>query len=405
MSVAKLYFMTGSSGRQVLPDFPLQHDARVVEVRNRTREVCEDILRPNAPMIDRDSVFPDIGIRALVSAGLSGMIFPSEFGGTGDRVLAYVVVLEEIASACGSTSLVYMTQMHCGYPISRAGTLPQKKTYLSALNKGEIYGSLAVTEPNAGSDISGIATHAERRGRGFALNGTKTFITSGDRAGVIVVFARTSDGAPSSSLSAFLVDGGTKGLYVGKVLDKLGMKGSSTAELHFDDCILARESLLGEIGSGYALALQSVAISRVSAAAQGLGLAVGSYRLLVNFFNRKQMFDRARVDTRGMQFAIADMRSRITAARSLLYAVASSIDQDPEGDHLANVSMAKLVCTDLAVDIAGEAIDLVGIDGDLRTVGLERIFRDAKVTQIYDGTNQIQRMLIARDTRKVLESA
>jgi alkylation response protein AidB-like acyl-CoA dehydrogenase len=292
--------------------------------------------------------------------------------------------------------------MHCAYPMWIAGSEEQQQRYLPGLNRGELYGSLAVTEPDAGSDISRMRTTARRDGDAYILDGTKTFITTGDRADVIIVFARTDPDRGRDGISAFIVERGAPGLHSGRILDKLGMHGSSTAELHFDRCRIPASRRLGREGSGYELSLRSVTKSRVSAAAQGLGLARGAYEGLLRLARSAALCGRGRRDTQDLQFAVADMRTRIAAARALLHAAARSVhrcDREPT----AAVAMAKTTCTDLAVSVADQCVDLVGVDGDLVELEFERYLRDAKVTQIYDGRNQIQRMLIARDIRARLE--
>lgn len=382
---------------------PIPLPAEVEEIRQRVRRIVVEEVAPRAAEVDREHRFPHEGYQALARDGLAGLTSPTSLGGSGHGTLAYTVAMEEIAAGCGSTSLVYMTQMHCGYPIRLAGSEEQQERYLPGLNCGDLYGSLAVTEPEAGSDISGMRTTARPDGDGYVLDGTKTFITTGDRADVIVVFARTPDAEGNRSVSAFVVEGGTPGLEVGRVLDKLGMRGSSTAELHFGGCRVPAAQRLGEEGSGYELSLRSVTTSRMSAAAQGLGLARGAFEALLGHARAAGWFARGRRDAQDLQFALADLRSRIAAARTLLHAAARRVDEGGGEEPTAVVGMAKATCTDLAVAVASEATDLAGTDGDDVDLGLERYLRDAKVTQIYDGTNQIQRMLVARDIRRTLE--
>ncbi|HEX6666370.1 MAG TPA: acyl-CoA dehydrogenase family protein [Solirubrobacterales bacterium] len=377
-------------------------DQRERELRDAVREVVRREVAPRALGVDAESAFPEQGFKALADAELAGLLVPAEFGGQGASTLAYALAVEEIASACGSTSTVYMTQMHCAYPILLHGTDEQRQRFLPDLAAGRIYGAIAVTEPEVGSDAAAMKTRAERTGDEYRIDGTKTFITSGDRAGVIVVWATLDPGAGRDGITAFLVEGDRPGLATGAVLEKLGMKGSSTAELFFEDCRVPLANRLGEEREGYALTVRSVVKSRISAAAQGAGFARAAYERAAAWAHERGLLSGARRDAQDLQFAIADLRMRATAARGLLYLTARLVD-DHSADPVAEVSAAKAFCTDTAVGVAERAVALLGEDGDRKDLELERILRDAKVTQIYDGTNQIQRLLIARDTRLRLE--
>jgi alkylation response protein AidB-like acyl-CoA dehydrogenase len=295
-----------------------------------------------------------------------------------------------------------MTQMHCAYPILLHGTDEQRQRFLPDLAAGRIYGAIAVTEPEVGSDAAAMKTRAERVGDEYRIDGTKTFITSGDRAGVIVVWATLEASAGRDGITAFLVEGERPGLSTGAVLEKLGMKGSSTAELFFEDCRVPLANRLGSEREGFALTVRSVVKSRISAAAQGAGFARAAYERAAAWAHEQGLLSGARRDAQDLQFAIADLRMRATAARGLLYLTARLVD-DHSADPIADVSAAKAFCTDTAVAVAERAVALLGAEGDRKDLELERILRDAKVTQIYDGTNQIQRLLIARDTRLRLE--
>jgi hypothetical protein len=355
--------------------------------------------------VDADSAFPHESYQALAAKGLAGLLMPEALGGSGHSTVAYAAAMEEITAACGSTSTVYMTQMHCAHPIALTGSDAQRRRTVPALCSGAAYGSLAVTEPDAGSDVASIRTAAVRQGDSWVVNGTKTFITTGDRADVIVVFATVDRSAGRSGITAFLVEGNPPGLRRGRPMHKMGLRGSSTSELSFEDCRLPADACLGGVGAGYDLSMRSVVNSRVSAAAQGVGHATGAYSAAVAWAAERGLLAAARRDAQPVQFALADMRTRIAAARTLLYCTAAVVDRAARGDGcggdpIAEVSMAKLHCTDLAVQIATEAVLLLGAEGDLARCGVERRLRDAKVGQIYDGTNQVQRMLVARDIRR-----
>lgn len=377
-------------GESAVPD-PVIVDA--------VRKVVRDEVALRADEVDATSVFPHESYQALARAGLAGLLIPIEHGGQGAGTVTYAAAMEEISAACGSTSTVYMTQMHCAHPICLSGSPDQHRRFLGPLCRGEYYGAIAVTEPDAGSDVSAIGTTARRDGDTYVLNGQKMFISNGDRADVVVLFATVDRQAGREGITAFLVERGMLGFAAGQPLHKLGQRGASTVELFLSDCRVPASNRLGPEGSGYALSIRSVMKSRISAAAQGIGFARGAYERAASYFAERGMLASTRRDAQDVQFALADMKTQIEAARSLLRHTATLVDRS-ETDPATEVAMTKLHCTDLAVRVASEAITLLGEDGDRIDLGVERQLRDAKVTQIYDGTNQVQRMLIARDIRR-----
>jgi alkylation response protein AidB-like acyl-CoA dehydrogenase len=368
------------------------------EVRDAVRDVVARVVAPAAAAVDAGARFPGEEYRALADAGLAGLLVPPEYGGTGHSVLAYVAAMEEISAGCGSTATVYMTQMHAAYPILVAGDEAQRTRWLPGLCSGEALGSLCVTEPDAGSDVAAMRTTARRDGDAYVLSGGKTFITTGDRADVLVVFATVDRQAGRDGITAFVVEGDTPGLSRGRVLHKLGQRGSTTAELFFDGCRVPAPNRLGSEGSGWALSMASVVKSRLSAAAQGIGFARGAFEHARRWADERRLLRGAEGVAQEVQFGLAEARARIAAARALLYETAALVDGGA-ADAVTEVSMAKLVCTDCAMETATRMVELLGEDGDLIEFGVERFLRDAKVTQIYDGTNQIQRLLIARSLR------
>jgi alkylation response protein AidB-like acyl-CoA dehydrogenase len=370
-------------------------------VRGRVRDVVAKDVAPRAAEWDRTGEFAGDGYHALASAGLAGLIFPPAYGGNGSSTLAYAVAMEEIAAACGSTALIYMTQTHAGYPILIAGTEEQRRRYLPALCAGTAYGALAISEPDAGSDVAAMRTTARPDGDGgYILDGGKTFITTGDRADVIVCFATVDRSAGRRGITAFLVPGDAPGLTRGRTLAKLGMHGSSTAELFFENLRLPASARLGAEGEGWSLSMRSVVKSRISAGAQGLGLARGAYAVALGWARATGALGRG--GRQDVEFRLADLRARIASARALLYSVAAQVDEDEEAA-AAGIAMMKFTCTDLALAAADEVTDLLGPLGDLVETGAERRLREAKVTQIYDGTNQVQRLLLGRDTARRVE--
>jgi alkylation response protein AidB-like acyl-CoA dehydrogenase len=371
-------------------------------VRDRVRDVVDRHVAPAAADVDRRGTFPEAGYRALASAELAGLLVSPEYGGSGHSTVAYAAAMEEIAAACGSTSLVYMTQMHTAFPIEAFGTDHQKRRYLPRLCSGEIYGSIAITEPDGGSDVASLRTTARETAAGWHLSGTKTFITTGDRAGVIVVFATVDSGAGRDGITAFLVEPTPTGVAVGPPLPKLGMRGSSTVELAFD-VDLPVDAVLGRVGGGFEVAMRSVVKTRISAAAQGVGLARGALAAGLAAARQAGLLDPAALSAQAIQAELAQLRTEVAAGRTLLLRTAALVDASAGtgGDRprlTAEVAEAKLFCTDLGVSVADRVVDLLGGAGDLAGSAAERCLRDAKVTQIYDGTNQIQRVLIARDT-------
>jgi alkylation response protein AidB-like acyl-CoA dehydrogenase len=366
-----------------------------LEIRETARAVVADVIAPQAAEVDASSLFPEEGLRALAGAGLGGLLIPAKYGGGGRSSLAYAVAMEEIAAACPSTSTVYMTQMHCAWPILLAGTAEQRERWLPALCDATALGSLGVTEPGAGSDVSGIRTVARAAPAGYRVSGTKTFITTGDRADVLILFATVDPARGRDGLTAFLTAREDSPWEPGPPMHKLGMRGSSTAELFFDETFLPTSARLGGEGEAWALSMQSVVKSRLSASAQGVGIARGAIEAATSWAQLHGLTRGSAGRAQEVQFALAEAMATVAAARSLLH-LATRLADTPNDDVVPAISMAKLVCTDCAMEVSKKMVGLLGEDGDRAEHGVERFLRDAKATQIYDGTNQIQRLLIAR---------
>ncbi|RZU32380.1 acyl-CoA dehydrogenase family protein [Blastococcus saxobsidens] len=381
-------------------------DPREREVRDRTREVVAEHVAPGAAARDRDHVFAHDSYQALARAGLGGLLVPEEYGGTADGTVAYAAAMEEITAGCPATSLVYMTQMHAAYPILHAGTAELAQRYVPGLVDGSRYGSLGVTEPGAGSDASSLRTlavadtGADGLPTGYAITGSKTFITTGDRSDVVVCFATVDPRAGRRGITAFVVDGDAPGLSRGAPMVKTGMHGSTTAEVFFDRTPVPVTHRLGGEGEGWAIVVSSVTKSRISAAAQGVGLARGAYAHALAALHRAHGGELP-PDT---AFALADMRSAILRGRLTLLGVAREVDRTG-GATGGAIALMKQACTDIGWQVAVAATKVLGRVGDLAASGVERYLRDAKVTQIYDGTNEVQRLLIARDTAGRLKGA
>ncbi|WP_172652748.1 acyl-CoA dehydrogenase family protein [Rhodococcus opacus] len=371
---------------------------REQQVRAQTRDVVAREVAPRAAHLDVTHEFAHGSVQALAAAGLCGLIFPEHLGGTGDTNVSYAVAMEEITAGCAATSLVFMTQMHSAYPILIAGSDELQRHYIPGLLDGSRYGSLGITEPDAGSDVSSLTTTATPTDTGWSLTGQKTFITTGDRADVIICFATVDRTRGRGGITAFVVEGGWDGVEGGKPFNKMGMHGSSTAELFFDHAAIPRNNLLGEEGRGWSVVMSSVVKSRISAAAQGVGLARAAYaRTLaaLTALHGSRLPDE-------QTFALADLRGRILQGRLLLQAVARQVDNDPNITP-GQIGVMKQSCTDLGFQASVEATRILGPYGDLTHLGVERCLRDAKVTQIYDGTNEIQRLLIGRETTRAME--
>lgn len=368
------------------------------EVRRLARDVVAREVAPRAAALDETRGFAHESVQALARAGLGGLIFPERLGGTGDTNVAYAVAMEEITAGCAATSLVFMTQTHAAYPILLAGTEELQERYVPGLLDGSRYGSLGITEPDAGSDVASLTTTAAPTPGGWSLSGQKTFITTGDRADVIICFATVDRSLGRGGITAFVVEGGWRGVGRGRPFHKMGMHGSSTAELFFDQVEIPRGNLLGEEGGGWSVVMSSVVKSRISAAAQGVGLARAAYARTLAALTR--LHGRRLPDEH--TFALADLRGRILQGRLLLHAVARRVDAGPRVTP-GEIGIMKQSCTDLGFLAAVEAARILGPYGDLAVLGVDRCLRDAKVTQIYDGTNEIQRLLVGRETTRAME--
>ena len=371
---------------------------RELEIRSLTRDVVAREVAPRSADLDRSHEFAEASVQALARAGLMGLTFPVELGGSGDSNVAYAVAVEEVAAGCASTSLIFMTQMHAAYPIFAAGSSGLAERYIPGLLSGASYGSLAITEPHAGSDVSSMKSVAGPSSEGWQLSGSKTFITTGDRSDVIVCFASTDRSKGRDGVTAFVLEGRWEGISRGRPFDKLGMHASTTAELFFDNATIPRDNVLGGEGAGWQVVMNSVVKSRISAAAQGVGLARAAYAKTLALLT--QIHGNRLPDE--VTFTLADLRSRLLQGRLILHATARQVDSGYAVTP-GHIGMMKQACTDLGFQSAVLAARLLGPYGDLQSVGVERCLRDAKVTQIYDGTNEIQRLLVGRETMRSME--
>lgn len=370
---------------------------RELTIRAKSRDVVAREVAPRAAGADSGHTFAHDSVQALAAEGLCGLVFPERVGGTADTNVAYAVAMEEITAGCASTSLVFMTQMHAAYPILLAGNDDLQQRYIPGLLDGSKYGSLGITEPDAGSDVSSLATTASAAGGGWSISGQKTFITTGDRADVIICFATTDRARGRGGITAFVVEGDWDGVGHGNPFVKMGMNGSTTAELFFDSVAVPAGNVLGSVGGGWSVVMSSVVKSRISAAAQGVGLARAAYARTLAALTRLHGTKLSPEHT----FALADLRGRILQGRLLLHAVARQVDTNPDVTP-GQIGIMKQTCTDLGFAASVEAARILGPYGDLAELGVERCLRDAKVTQIYDGTNEIQRLLVGREITRAM---
>jgi alkylation response protein AidB-like acyl-CoA dehydrogenase len=367
-------------------------------------EVVERTIRPRAAAVDSESAFPAEALTDLASEGLGVLLMPRDLGGTGTSSATYAEALARIAAECGATSTVYMTQMHSAHPIHLQGSPEQARAWIPRLCDGSAVGAIALTEPSAGSDVGAMRTLARRDGDSYVLNGEKTFISNGDRADVIVLFASVDLERGKDGVTAFLLEtAGLEGFEPGPPMKKLGQKGAATVTLAFQDCAVPASARMGEEGGGYPLLLRSVVMSRISAAAQGVGFAQGAFDAVVAWAAERDLLSSRTASAQDLQFELARLRGEITAARAMLLSVCDQVDSGSQ-EPVAEVSLAKMHCTTLGTRVAASCVELLGPDGDLVELGVERRLRDAKIAEIYDGTNQIQSMLVARDIRVTAES-
>ena len=364
-------------------------------VRATMRAFAQEQLAPNAARWDRDAHFPRDELRALGELGALGMVVPEQWDGAGMDYLSLAVALEEIAAGDGATSTIVSVQnsVVCG-PINAFGTDAQKEKYLKRLARGEWLGCFCLTEPHVGSDAGAITTRAERRGDRYVLNGVKQFITTGKHADVAVVFAVTDKAAGKKGISAFIVDTKTPGYVVARVDEKLGQHASDTAQIVFEDCIVPAENLLGPAGNGYRIALGNLEAGRIGIAAQAVGMARAAFEAALAYARERKTFGKPIVEHQAVNFRLADMAVEIEAARQLVWHAAAL--RDAAEPCLKEASMAKLFASEMAERVCSDAIQIHGGSGYVSDFPVERIYRDVRVCQIYEGTSDLPRLVIGR---------
>ncbi|WP_326553865.1 acyl-CoA dehydrogenase family protein [Micromonospora sp. NBC_01813] len=364
-------------------------------VREAVRAVCDDKVAPHAAAADETAEFPQASYDALRAADFHAPHIPVEYGGAGADALATAIVIEEVARACATSSLIPAGNKLGTMPLLLAGGPEVKQRYLPPVARGEAMFSYCLSEPDAGSDAAGMRTRAERDGDTWVLNGVKRWITNAGRSEYYTVFAVTDPTARSRGISAFVVEKSDPGVSFGAPEKKLGIKGSPTREVYLDNVRIPADRIIGAPGTGFATAMRTLDHTRVTIAAQALGIGQGALDFALGYVRQRRQFGRAIADFQGIQFMLADMGMTLEAARQLTYAAAGRSERG-EPDLTYFGAAAKCFASDAAMKITTDAVQLLGGYGYTRDFPLERMMRDAKITQIYEGTNQVQRVVMAR---------
>ena len=364
-------------------------------IKELARKVAEEKIKPFSKQWDEEEKFPQEAIKALAQSDLFALCIPEEYGGMGGGLLDLCIATEEVSRVDGGVAASYAASFLAMFPILLFGTEEQKKKYLPPLASGEKLSAFALTEPEAGSDAGAVTTKAEKKGDFYILNGLKHFITNGGDADIYTVIALTDKSKGPRGISAFIVEKGDSGFSFGKKEDKMGIRASSTRELIFQDCKIPKERLLGgKEGMGFIVTMKTFDQSRPGVAAQAVGIAQGSLELAVEYAHQRVQFGQKISSFQGIQWMLADMATKVEAARSLVYAVARAIDRGAKNIG-AYSAQAKLFASDVAMEVTTQAVQIFGGYGYMRDYPVEKFMRDAKITQIYEGTNQIQKNIIA----------
>lgn len=358
------------------------------------RSFAEKEITPIVSEIDKNEEFPMEAVKKLGKLGALGLPIPREYGGAGADYVSYAILMEELAKAYSVFATIVGAQTSLAtWPILNFGTDEQKQKYVTALAKGEKLGSFCLTEPNAGSDSAAQQTKAEDKGMYWLLNGSKLFITNGGVAEIFVVFAMTDKAKGNHGISAFIVEKGDPGFHVGKTEDKLGIRASSTTELIFQDCTIPKDRILGQPGEGFKIAMETLAGGRIGVAAQAVGIAQGAFDLTVQYMKQRKQFGKKLTQFQALAFEMAEMHTKIHAARLLVYEAAAL--KDAHKPHALASAMAKLMSAETAMQVAVKCVQFHGGYGFIKDYAIERYFRDAKITEIYEGTSEIQKLIIS----------
>ena len=380
-------------------DFKLSKEQEMM--RKLFREFAENEVKPLAAMVDEEEMFPENTVKKMAELGMMGIYFPKKYGGAGADVVSYAMAVEELSKVCGTTGVIVSAHTSlCCAPIYENGTEEQKMKYLPKLCSGEWLGAFGLTEPGAGTDAQGQQTTAvlDESGENWIINGSKIFITNAGFANVFVIFAVTGTvldkrGRKSKEISAFIVERTDPGFKVGKHEKKMGIRGSSTCELIFEDCVIPKDRLLGKQGKGFAIAMKTLDGGRIGIAAQALGLGEGAVEEAINYTKERVQFGRRISQFQNTQFQLAEMHTKMQAAQFLVYSAAAKKQAGEK--YTMDAAMAKLLAAEAASDVTRRAVQLFGGYGYTRDYPVERMMRDAKITEIYEGTSEVQRMVIA----------
>jgi len=380
-------------------DFKLSKEQEMM--RKLFREFAENEVKPLAAMVDEEEMFPENTVKKMAELGMMGIYFPKKYGGAGADVVSYAMAVEELSKVCGTTGVIVSAHTSlCCAPIYENGTEEQKMKYLPKLCSGEWLGAFGLTEPGAGTDAQGQQTTAvlDESGENWIVNGSKIFITNAGFANVFVIFAVTGTvldkrGRKSKEISAFIVERTDPGFKVGKHEKKMGIRGSSTCELIFEDCVIPKDRLLGKQGKGFAIAMKTLDGGRIGIAAQALGLGEGAVEEAINYTKERVQFGRRISQFQNTQFQLAEMHTKMQAAQFLVYSAAAKKQAGEK--YTMDAAMAKLFAAEAASDVTRRAVQLFGGYGYTRDYPVERMMRDAKITEIYEGTSEVQRMVIA----------
>ncbi len=372
-------------------DFGLSKEHEMA--RTLFRDFAQTEVKPLAQEVDETEEFPVGTVEKMQKLGFLGIPIDKEYGGQGCDTLTYAMCVEELSKVCGTTGVIVSAHTSlCADPIKKFGTPAQKEKYLRPLANGSKLGAFGLTEPGAGTDASGQQTKAIVVGDEYVLNGTKIFITNGKVADTYIIFAMTDKSKGTKGISAFILEKGTPGFTFGTKEKKMGIRGSATYELIFTDCRIPKENLLGKEGQGFAIAMQTLDGGRIGIAAQALGIAAGALDATINYVKERKQFGRSLSKFQNTQFEIADMATKVEAARLLVYKAA--VAKDTQKRFSVEAAMAKLYAAEVAMEVTTKAVQLHGGYGYTREYDVERMMRDAKITEIYEGTSEVQRMVI-----------
>lgn len=373
-------------------DFSLSKEHEMA--RTLFRDFAETEVKPLAQEVDETEEFPRGTVAKMNKLGFMGIPVGKEYGGQGCDTLTYAMCVEELSRVCGTTGVIVSAHTSlCAEPIKKFGTEEQKQKYLVPLAKGEKLGAFGLTEPGAGTDAAGQQTKAILEGDEYVLNGSKIFITNGKEADIYIIFAMTDKSKGTKGISAFIVEKGTPGFTFGTKEKKMGIRGSATYELIFVDCRIPKENLLGAIGKGFGIAMTTLDGGRIGIASQALGLAQGALDSTIAYVKERKQFGRSISKFQNTQFEIADMATKVEAARLLVYKAAMA--KDTQKKFSLEAAMAKLYAAEVAMEVTTKAVQLHGGYGYTREYDVERMMRDAKITEIYEGTSEVQKMVIA----------